>query len=56
LGAKCVRPVSSSDCTSQWIAEKISAFFYHKEATLYFTSPNPIPELKMEKIPWLKNQ
>lgn len=25
LGAKCVRPVSSSDRASQWIAEKISA-------------------------------
>lgn len=56
LGVKCVWPVPSSDYTSQFIAGKISAMFYHKEGALYFTATNPIPELKMEKIPWLKNQ
>jgi hypothetical protein len=56
LGVKCNWPVPSSDYTSQWIGGKISAFFVHQEATLYFTTPNPIPEMKMEKIPILNNQ
>lgn len=54
LGVKCAWPTPSSVYTSQGIAEKIGAYFYHKEATLYFTTPRAIPELKTEMITWLK--
>lgn len=56
LGVKCNWSGSSSGYTSQWIGGKVSACFVHQDATLYFTTPNPTPEMKMEKIPIWNNQ
>ena len=55
LNIKCNLSSTSNEYTFQGIANKIGVYFRHKEAALYFTSPTPIPGIKMDQIPWLDN-
>jgi hypothetical protein len=57
LGFKSNWGTTSNDYTSQWIPKyNLGVYFYHKEASLYFTSATPIHGVEMEKPEWLNNQ
>jgi hypothetical protein len=55
LGVKCIWSPTSADYTSQWIDNRLGAYFLLDKGYLIFTSPNPQPNIPEMNIQWKNN-